>query len=257
MTTQEYRNTARQIGCKIKAARQKVYRRALDAHAAMSKHTTISLNSLQKHESGARRPSERLIKLYAKLYKTSVGTLLPDTVKVTPDTTRVNAEVNSQPVKVNKQLPDKADSFSFVIPQIRHIPVFTQEEIGRYVQERMPMSQVPNHTLPLPAQMAAGPQAFAYEMPMDDRSMVNDTVPSIGPGTICIVDPDREVKPGDFVLVSGGGGLMTVRMLQADSDFAPGAPFTLVALNKLYFPTRDAQSTWQIVGRVIGLHIVM
>lgn len=111
--------------------------------------------------------------------------------------------------------------------------------------------------LPLPVQMDAGPKAFGYEMTSDDRSMINTTPPSIAPGTICIIDPDRTIKPGDFALVDGGGGLMTVRQVQAEGDYVPGAQFTLVANNPSYAPILDAHKTWRIVGRVIGLHIVM
>lgn len=110
--------------------------------------------------------------------------------------------------------------------------------------------------LPAPAQINAGPQAYTYQIPADDSSMVGNGHRSFHPGDFLVIDPDRVIKPGEFMLVwLPGWTEPALRQLQSSRPIDPVDPhydFTLVALNPNFAPVKvsDPRDV-EICGRLV------
>jgi SOS-response transcriptional repressor LexA len=92
------------------------------------------------------------------------------------------------------------------------------------------------------------PRAFAIEI--GGNSMVAGDAISFSPGDTVVIDPDRSLEPGCFVLAVVGGEAMlrAFKRIQRGSD----AAFELVPLNSFYETIRTSTDDGSvIVGRAI------
>ena len=107
-------------------------------------------------------------------------------------------------------------------------------------------------TIPLPPGVSAGARAFAFHIPADDISMTGQGEHSLPPGTLCWIDQDKTISPGDFCLVRAVDGAWTIRRYKASFPYGRAASFTLEALHPSFEPVRVTdEAQWFIAGRVI------
>lgn len=71
--------------------------------------------------------------------------------------------------------------------------------------------------------------------------------PEFKPGTIIVVDPDLDARPGDFVIVANGSAEATFKQLVRDGD-----QYMLRPLNPQY-PVRPMPDHGRIVGVVVSM----
>lgn len=114
--------------------------------------------------------------------------------------------------------------------------------------------------LPIPNRIGAGKRAFAWEIPPGDQSM-NGGDNVCTPGTYLIVDPDQDVLPEQWLLVSlKGHERLFFRIYQAAlplSALPLSETFTLFAANPFYEPIKiRSRKSYLYAGRVLStMHI--
>lgn len=235
--------------------------------------TKLSRNGFYKHWGGNSYPRARILTAYSGMLGVSEAWLTkgngekidtlrrafaavekgdldnPIVAEVMPGGTVVPFSAGS----VN-QHPQHFGTDSGKAPQIRHIPILVGDQIDRFLGNgRNAISMIgETETIPLPPGVSAGARAFAYTIPSDDTSMIGQGEHSLPPGTLCWIDCDKTIGPGDFCLVRALDGAWTVRRYKASFPYGKAVQFTLEALHPSFEPVRVTDtSQWRIAGRVI------
>lgn len=140
---------------------------------------------------------------------------------------------------------------------IRYIPVLTASDIKRLLNGQVNLITFSGERVPIPQDAAAMANAFAYRIPPHDTSMTGRDGPSFTPGTWLIIDPERDVLPGDFLLAwpanMPGPVLRRLQSSHAYIADAPHFPFKLIALSPHADPITVAEpGDCVILGRLIS-----
>lgn len=154
---------------------------------------------------------------------------------------------------VNQQL-EQFGTDSGKPPQIRHIPILVGDQIDRFLGGGSDASSMltETETIALPPGVLAGARAFAFHIPDDDTSMLGQGEHSLPPKTLCWIDRDKQIGPGDFCLVRPVDGEWTIRRYKASFPYGRASSYTLEALNPSFEPVRVTDDLqWRIAGRVI------
>lgn len=152
---------------------------------------------------------------------------------------------------VNQQLQEIAAD-SFIISQIRHIPILQDRLIAGYLSGERAADMMED-TIPVTSDLKAGPRAFGYRVAEGDRSMTRANGRGFLPGTPLVIDPDAPISPGCYVLAKPRArASYLLRRYQAAFDHDGTQPFTLEAVNPSFEAIRVTDpDSWEIAGRVI------
>ncbi len=236
----------------------------------------LSKATVYRHAAGERLPDkDEIITLYEKILRIPPGWLLAGAGESVADLREAEAAIKAKD-RANPALQkilaylDTDENRGNVVPinqlerapqltygkfaQIRHIPVLTAGEIidlmaGRRTIDEMSIQRF----IPVVADTDLGPRSIAHVVRADDFSMTSAGGYSIPPNTELIIDRDREIQPGDFILVRHRSeDEFMVRRYKASQRHGVATRFTLEALNPSFEPIRvDDPSEYEIAGRLV------
>jgi hypothetical protein len=239
-----------EFGRRLTWARERAgYDKGADALRQVEQLSHMKVRTYYSHEAGDRVPDDDgLIQIYAQLFRVPMDYLLLRQTQ--PESDVVNATSINQ---VTERLEDKSSQ----ITDVRYISILTASDIRDLLTGRLNLSTFSGDRLPVPKHVAAGNMSIFYQIPNHDNSMVGaDGGPSFQPGTFLLVDPDREIAPGDYlVAMLAGTQTPVLRRLQSPYPYvraAPRYPFKLIAINALVEPlTVTSADDCTILGRMI------
>jgi transcriptional regulator with XRE-family HTH domain len=230
------------FAARLKLARIARYPKIGDALAVLKEYAGVKEPTYYSYENGRRTPRAKNIGVFAHIFGVEPEWLLYGKPKkgskfnqLTGDFT----ETPSQPVDV------------------RCIPILSASQTIIFIAEGNLMS---TDWLPIPNRIGAGKRAFAWEIPPGDQSM-NGGDNVCTPGTYLIVDPDQDVLPEQWLLVSlKGHERLFFRIYQAAlplSALPLSETFTLFAANPFYEPIKiRSRKSYLYAGRVLStMHI--
>lgn len=203
-------------------------------------------------EAGSRIPrDDEVINLLAQMLNTTAEWLVSGPAE----------EVNAPPLNDNRgrinQTIEIPSIKPFKLPALRYIPVLSASEIRSLLLGNGNLTTMSREQLPAPPHTDAGADAFYYRIPEDDTSMVGGAGHSFPPGTLLLINRERPIQPGAFLLAQQAdmpGPIM--RQLQAPFPVVPANPrfpFRLIALNPMAQPiVCSAGESWEILGRVVS-----
>ncbi len=210
------------------------------------------IRTYYSHEAGDRVPlDDATIELYAEMLDTTSHWLLfGGDEGVNDETLKDDAATINQPNEVLDINPSK-------IVGVRYIPLLTASDIKKLLSGNGNLTAMSREQLPMPQNVVVSARAFYYQIPEHDASMVSATGQSFAPGTQLLIDQDRDILPGDFLLASlPDMPAPVMRRLQSAYSLAPDKPrypFKLVALNPMAEPvTVHNRTECQVIGRVIS-----
>jgi len=249
------------FGRRLKAARKAMkgpdgkplYKTTADFISALkARQPNMQVRIYYHYEAGGRVPrDDATINLFAEMLNTSRNWLLFGSEEdVNEDSlSEDDAEVN-QVIETSQTKPLKP-------PLLRYIPVLSASDIKTLLLGNGNLTTMSREQLPVPQHVDAGADPFYYRIPDDDTSMVGRAGHSFPPGTVLLINRERTVRPGDFLLAQlGDAPAPVMRRLQSAMPIAPSEPrypFKLVALNPMAEPiTVDADSDCEILGRVVS-----
>jgi SOS-response transcriptional repressor LexA len=232
----------------------------------------IRTRTYYSHEAGSRFPdSGPLILIYAWLFGVQPEYLLlrageytrtgTDALPVAEVHKRLGligaADVQEPPRTRINQAIERLPISAFNVMDTLYIPRLTASDIRDLLTGQLDLSTFSGERLPAPKHVAAGQMSFWYQIPLD-APMAGADGPPFSPGSHLIIDPDREIAPGDFLLCLPAGAKNPLpRRLQSRYPYSPDAPrypFKLVAASP-YAETIEVTSAddCAILGRVIFL----
>lgn len=230
-----------------------LYKRTADFIEAIKERVPDArIRSYYSHEAGDRVPQDdATIELYAEMLDTTSHWLLFGTGEdVNDETLKDDAATINQANEVLDINPSK-------IVAVRYIPLLTASDIKKLLFGNGNLTAMSRDQLPMPQNVAVGARAFYYQIPDHDTSMVSATGQSFAPGTLLLIDQDRDVAPGDFLLAQlADMPAPVMRRLQSAyvlSSDTPRYPFKLLALNPMAEPVIvHKQTECQVIGRVVS-----
>lgn len=242
---QNWRNTQKQeFGRRLKWARKNAgFKRGKNAWKELKKNWPLILRTYYSHEAGDRAPDdEGLIEFYAQQFSVS-----PDFLILKQQEPGYSEGVDDVPIHAVEKPAIKS-------PRIRYIPLLTTVGIKELLAGTENIST--RERVLVPERLEAGPRAFSYQIPASDNSMVGSEGAWFFPGTHLIIDPDRGIAPGDYLLayLTDVQAVM-FRRLQSSFPYvvsAPRYPFKLAALNPFAEPILiESSAICKILGRMI------
>jgi hypothetical protein len=265
-----------EFGVRLKWALQRVgYKRTADALVDVQQCASIKLRTFYAHVAGNRVPDDDgLIEIYAQLFDVPADYLLlradapkgPSRGRISTDEVRERLDLNTAPkrfpvprpvnqVTVNQLLENDTHKASQVT-ETRYISILTASDIKDLLTGARKLRAMSRERLPVPQDLAAGPNVIAYKIPVFDHSMVGAEGDSFPPGIRLIFDPDRAIAPGDYLLaLPQGADSPILRRLQSAHAYLPTAPrypFKLVAISPLAAPIFvETAEDCAILGRLI------
>lgn len=243
---------AQEFGKRLQWARMHAgYASRRAAIEAMPAKWSIAQRTYYSHERGERAPErEDTLQHYCELFDVSRDFLLFGVGNESADYQNAESVELTQEInhgnKQERQNPSKFEGF-------RYIPIIRASN-GKIKTDEGALA-MSEEFIPVSSSLLAGPRAFGYEIADDDDSMVGDAGRNFAPNSFVVIDPDRDVMPGKFVLVQFAGMDPTVRQMQSSVAFKPASPqypFTLNAVNPRFEPYLVSKSgDCKIYGRVV------
>lgn len=241
-----------EFGARLKAVRKQHYSTAVEAIDVMAKMWGLKGRTYFSHEKGDRMPSDIELERYAAFFG------------VTPQYLRYGVEGDDRPDKVVvpfsagvrpvNQLSQNFDINASRRPAARYIKILSAIEIKELIFGGGDLATLPGQgALPVPASLPVSDEAFTYEIPSYDHSMVGQGNIAFHPGSSLVVDPREQVLPGHYVLASVPDlDAPLVRRYDAAKPYQPGVAFTLTALNEAYKPIEvSGPDSGLVIGRII------
>lgn len=266
-----------EFGRRMAWARERAgYENAASAYREIVQLYDLAKRTYYSHDVGERVPDDdELIEIYAQLFDVTVGFLLlreaepkgPARGRQPVESVRERLGLNSllRPAQMARpvnhgpvnQVLERHEIKPSQIDNIRYISVLSASDIKDLFIGNGRLRTASRERLPMPPHVAAGPRAYFYRMPSFDHSMVGHAGgDSFPPGTDVLIDPDRAIAPGDYLLCRPAGVETPVlRKLQSTSAYlssSPHYPFKLVALNPQVAPIFvETAEDCHIDGRMI------
>jgi hypothetical protein len=155
---------------------------------------------------------------------------------------------------VNQQL-EESGADSGKISKIRHIPILPDGKIEAWLSGERALDMMAAQTIPILLDGDIGPRAFGYVVGRDDHSMASATARSFPPGTVVVIDPDRPITPGNYVLAKPKTKrIWMLRLYRAALEYDGSQPYTLEASNPAFEAIRVADPAgWEIAGRAVKI----
>lgn len=214
----------------------------------------IAPRTYYSHERGERTPErDDTLLRYCEMFKVSRDFLLFGTGPEKDEFLSAEDHENVEQINhASNQVYEKSSKFEAV----RYIPIIRASNIEKIISGRGTLAKMTKEFLPVSSSLLAGPRSFGYEISSEDDSMVGEGGKSFPPRSHVVVDPDREIMPGKYVLVQFPGmEEATVRQLQSGLPYktaAPRFPITLKALNPRFEAvTIGNADECAILGRVV------
>lgn len=243
------------FAARLTHARKRVFPKTGEAIDMLKTRYGIKRRTYFSHESGERLPKDAAIMQYAELFQVTPEYLRYGTGAENfeeADEGEPTDEPEDEALQVNQLT--RQDNFNpSHNTSIRFIVLLSADDIRAISLEKGNPTEMSGARIPLPAFTQAGPQTFAYILPERDTAMVASDGPSFRPGTCLLIDPDRTIMPGDFVLADlKDYELPLLRRYKAARSYAQGVRFTLEALNPAYETiTVDSPKDCLKIGRLI------
>jgi SOS-response transcriptional repressor LexA len=200
-----------------------------------------SLRSYAFHEQGRSFPAKPTLAAYAAAFDVTIDWLLTGNEDVT-----INQLNTSAYGEMKKSVPSAP---------FRRIPLLSGNELMQLPIDKRRVMTAAKNTYVAPEPL--GVDAFVYQIPPDDLSMVNNAGGplSFQPSACLTIDPNSEILPGHYVLALIGDDVV-VRRYEGARKYAPGQAFDLVPLNSVYRKTeiKEGDSCY-IYGRIVGIYI--
>lgn len=280
--------TAQLLAARLEVARIRKYDRRPAAMAALEQllkamdKPEMGARTYHAHESGERRPKLERVFIYSTLFEIPIDYLLlgreaeiyePEArslakragvplridilqgqtaprrlalVENSEEKTNINSEaVNQEPARIELNASHN--------PSVRFITILSASEIVKLRTGRgVPAMSGPK--LPVPDFLNAGRHSFGFRIPADDLSMVTQDGLSFNAGGVCVVDPERMIQPGNYVLAAlKSHADPVIRRFIAAGPYSAYSAFELHALNPAFRPIVDAdkKGACQFIGRII------
>lgn len=244
----------------------------------------VPSRSYYSHESwdaNARRPKLGRLRVYAELLDVPLDYLLlgkdahiyEDEARKIAARTKTKLKIDDLPAssrqasrpqliydtdsKVNddgvNQTSDASDTGTIHNTGVRFIVIATASEIRKLKQGRGVPADMAGPSIPVPDFLKASRHTFGYEIPNGDNSMTAPTGLSFNAGGVCYVDPQAEIRPGQYVLARlKDADEPVIRQFQSSLPYADGRMFELHALNPAYKPIAvTAKDDCAYIARVI------
>jgi len=248
------RQQAKEFGRRLQWARKKAkYATRKAAIDSLPDVWCIAPRTYYSHERGERMPdSEDTLQHYCELFNVSRDFLLfgngPEIAEYrSAEATESASEINHVPNQVYEK--------SFLLEAVRYIPIIRASDIQKIISGKEALAEMTKEFLPVSSSLLAGPRSFAFEITAEDNSMVGDSGYSFPPFSHVVVDPDRDIMPGKFLLVQFPGMEPTVRQLKSSRPYQPSNPafpFILQAANPNFGPiTINSKDDCTVLGRVV------
>jgi len=191
--------------------------------------------SYYKHESGERRIMPEELSRYAVAYKVSVIWLMHG---ISPQS---NHNAQNIPIKSLSDL------------DIHEVPLLSSQSLGQLDDFIRGGTLVSDKSVVVPEFAEVGNRAIAYVIPDNDLSMLGERGDTFPPGTMLIIDPDKVITPGNYILTQPENfELPILRRYEAISSPSKYTPFTLSALNPAYQPVVvNNPESCKIIGRLV------
>jgi len=192
-------------------------------------------DSYYKRESGTRKIMPEELSTYAAAYGVSVIWLMHG---ISPQS---NHNAQNIPIKPLNNLD-------------RHeIPLLGSDTLGQLDNLIKGGTIVSDKKVAVPEFIKTGIRAIAYLIPDNDLSMLGERGDTFPPGTMLIIDPDKEIIPGNYILaLPDNFELPVLRRYEAIRSPSPKTPFTLSALNPAYQPiVVNSSESCRIIGRLV------
>jgi hypothetical protein len=153
------------------------------------------------------------------------------------------------------QLSEETVPDSGKISKIRHIPILPDGKIEAWLSGERSNEAMAGKTIPILRDDDIGHRAFGYVVGRDDHSMTSATARSFPPGTVVVIDPDRAITPGNYVLVKlKSKRIWMLRLYRAALEYDGSQPYTLEASNPAFEAIRVADPAgWEIAGRAVKI----
>lgn len=244
-----------QIAHRLKRARARRFKTAGKAIEELEARWGIKRRTYFSHEAGERTPSDRDIERYAELFGVTPqylrygdGSEVFDSAEeiVNEDEDKGLPRLINQGVEQFKLNPSHNHPVRFIV-------ILSANEIRKISTGQGDLAKMSGRSLPVPDFLSASRHSFAYIIPQNDMAMMTDRGQSFGPGTCLIIDQEREIAPGDFVLVEHADFAAPLfRTFRAVAPYKPGMTFELSAFNPAYQNILvDAAAKVISIGRVI------
>lgn len=246
----------KQIGARIQRAQERKFRFGSDAIEELErKHGKKVKAAYYSHRSGMRMPNDDTLRIYAELFDVPFEYLRLGigADKIETEAAAINKDESVASVVSINQHRQQLDIKPSQTPFARSIPILSAEQI-RMLGAGGDLATMSGRTLPTPDFLTPGPDSFAYFIPPHDFSMVAASGPSYAPGACVVIDPQRQIAPGDRVYADiEGFDEPMIRKFVAVRSFTPGLRFRLEAFNPAFQAievTEPAQV--RVLARVIG-----
>lgn len=276
------------LAARIEVARIRKYDRRPAAIAALGQlledldKSEMGARTYHSHENGERRPQLERVSIYSRLFEIPIDYLLfgrdaevyePEArslakragvplridvlqgqtaprrltlVENSEEKTNINSEaVNQEPARIELNASHN--------PSVRFITILSASEIRKLRTGRGGPAML-GPKMPMPNFLNASPHSFVFQIPADDLSMVTQDGLSLNAGGVCVVDPERTILPGNYVLAMlKSREEPIIRRFVADGAYAADCSFELHALNPSFKPIVDAdkKGACVFIGRVV------
>lgn len=245
---------AREFGRRLQWARKRAgYSTRKAVIDSMPEAWGIAARTYYSHERGERAPErEDTLQHYCEIFSVSRDFLLfgngPEILEYqSTEATESVSEINH----AANQVYEKPSHFETV----RYIPIIRASDIQKIISGKEALAEMTKEFLPVSSSLLAGPHSFAFEITAEDNSMVGESGQSFPPFSHVVVDPDRDIMPGKFLLVQFLGMEPTVRQLKSSRPYQPSNPtfpFVLQAANLNFGPiTINSNDDCTVLGRVV------
>jgi SOS-response transcriptional repressor LexA len=245
---------AREFGRRLQWARKRAgYATRKAVIDSIPDKWAIAARTYYSHERGERTPErDDTLQRYCIMFNVSRDFLLFGTGPEKEEF--INAEATESASEIN-HVPNQVYEKSSLLEAVRYIPIIRASDIQKIISGKEALAEMTKEFLPVSSSLLAGPHSFAFEITAEDNSMVGDSGYSFPPFSHVVVDPDRDIMPGKFLLVQFPGMEPTVRQLKSSRPYHPGNPafpFILQAANPNFGPiTINGNDDCTVLGRVV------
>lgn len=223
------------IGARIHRAQKRKYRFSSDAIEELERrHGKKVKASYYSHRSGTRLPDDVTLQMYADLFDVPIAYLRlgVGAEEIEGQDAQIKEDESERSGDIINQHRREFELKSSHKHPVRLIPILSADQIKDLRTGRGDLAQMSGRTLPVPDFLNASSDSFAFFIPTDDFSMVAPNGPSYAPGACIVIDPQRQITPGDRVFAEiEGFDDPVVRKYVAARPYAPGVRFRLEAFN--------------------------
>lgn len=247
----------KEIGARIMHAQKRKFRFGSDAIEELERrHGKKVKAAYYSHRSGTRLPDDDTLRIYADLFDVPFEYLRLGTgaEEIESSAAQINEDESTASAVISiNQHRQEIDLKASHKHGVRFIPILSADQIRVLSAGQGDLAQMSGHTLPVPSFLSASSDSFAYFIPANDFSMVATSGPSYAPGACIVIDPQRQITPGDRVYAEiEGFDDPVVRKYVAARAYAPGVRFRLEAFNPAFeaIEVTDAAQV-RVLARVI------